>query len=402
MKDYSLTLKLNLLVRKMKIKEYLKILIKYIILFLMSFTRIIPVNKKRFFFSNYFGKSGFGDNLKYIAEELHARDSSFEIFWAVEKNYVGNFPDYVKVVKNGSLAWLLAVITSKYWIDNERKHLYVYKKPQQFYLQTWHGGVALKQIELDAVESYPEKASYIVERKHDNKIANAFISNSDFCTNMYRNAFNYQGDIWQIGYPRNDILIKNDNQEARRKVIEYFSLAKDSMTVLYAPTYRKDKNVDVYDLDFREISAAFESKYGKKCVFLVRLHPNLVSKAGLIKYNSKIINASEYDDIQELMVASDVLITDYSNVMFEFSYQKKPCFLYAPDFEEYLQDRELYFEYNTLPYPIAFDNQQLINNIENFNNDKYEHKVSELLESINITEKGNASKVTVDKLLSVK
>lgn len=368
----------------------------------MSFTRIIPVNKKRFFFSNYFGKSGFGDNLKYIAEELHARDSSFEIFWAVEKNYVGNFPDYVKVVKNGSLAWLLAVITSKYWIDNERKHLYVYKKPQQFYLQTWHGGVALKQIELDAVESYPEKASYIVERKHDNKIANAFISNSDFCTNMYRNAFNYQGDIWQIGYPRNDILIKNDNQEARRKVIEYFSLAKDSMTVLYAPTYRKDKNVDVYDLDFREISAAFESKYGKKCVFLVRLHPNLVSKAGLIKYNSKIINASEYDDIQELMVASDVLITDYSNVMFEFSYQKKPCFLYAPDFEEYLQDRELYFEYNTLPYPIAFDNQQLINNIENFNNDKYEHKVSELLESINITEKGNASKVTVDKLLSVK
>ncbi|EFA26504.1 CDP-glycerol glycerophosphotransferase family protein [Pediococcus acidilactici] len=386
----------------MKTKEYLKILIKYIILFLMSFTRIIPVNKKRFFFSNYFGKSGFGDNLKYIAEELHERDSSFEIFWAVEKNYVGNFPDYVKVVKNGSLAWLLAVITSKYWIDNERKHLYVYKKPQQFYLQTWHGGVALKQIELDAVESYPEKASYIVERKHDNKIANAFISNSDFCTNMYRNAFNYQGDIWQIGYPRNDILIKNDNQEARRKVIEYFSLAKDSMTVLYAPTYRKDKNVDVYDLDFREISAAFESKYGKKCVFLVRLHPNLVSKAGLIKYNSKIINASEYDDIQELMVASDVLITDYSNVMFEFSYQKKPCFLYAPDFEEYLQDRELYFEYNTLPYPIAFDNQQLINNIENFNNDKYEHKVSELLESINITEKGNASKVTVDKLLSVK
>lgn len=122
----------------------------------------------------------------------------------------------------------------------------------------------------------------------------------------------------------------------------------------------------------------------------------------MIKYNSKIINASEYDDIQELMVASDVLITDYSNVMFEFSYQKKPCFLYAPDFEEYLQDRELYFEYNTLPYPIAFDNQQLINNIENFNNDKYEHKVSELLESINITEKGNASKVTVDKLLSVK
>lgn len=383
----------------MNIKEKIKVCVKYIILFAMSLTKFIPIQEKRFFFSNYFGKSGFGDNLKYIAEELHNKEPASEIFWAVDKNQNGGFPSYVKVVKNGSIQWFWAAITSKYWIDNERKHLYMYKKPTQFYLQTWHGGISLKYIEMDAIDSYPEKVSYLAERRHDNKIVNAYISNSKFCTNMYRTAFKYKGEIWEEGYPRNDILIKGNNEEIRKKVLDQFRICEDSIVIMYAPTYRKSKTIDIYKIDFKKILDSFKNKYKKNVVLLLRLHPNLVMKANKIEYTNSVINASNYPDIQELMVAADALITDYSNVMFEFSYQLKPCFLYAPDFNEYLEDRNLYFDYESLPYPIAYNLVQLTSNINEFRISKYKLDVKKFWENIDVIEPGDAARRIVSRLL---
>lgn len=385
----------------MSLTEHIKIAGKHVIRAAMSLTRIVPVKQNRVLFTNYFGKSGYGDNLKYIADEMVNQHLDVEMFWAVKRDFKGTLPDNITVVRIGTFSWLKVLVTAKFWIDNEREHLYIYKKPEQFYLQTWHGGLALKKIEMDALDSYPEKASYLAERKHDNKLVNAYVSNSQFCTDMYRDAFRYQGDIWETGYPRNDILVKGDQVKYRQKVGEYFSIPENAYVVMYAPTYRKDKSLTAFDIDFDLLRQTIETQYQRPCYILYRLHPNIADKNGLINYTATDLNASKYADIQELMVASDMLITDYSSVMFEFSYQQKPCLLYASDLEDYMDDRSFYFDYHTLPYPMATNNQQLQENIVNFNLPAYQAKLQTFFNEVGLFEPGDASKRVVDLLNKV-
>lgn len=385
----------------MSLIEHIKIAGKYVIRAAMSLTRIIPVKQNRVLFTNYFGKSGYGDNLKYIADEMIKQNLGMEMFWAVKRDFKGTLPNNVTVVRIGTFAWLKALVTAKLWIDNEREHLYIYKKPEQFYLQTWHGGLALKKIEMDALDSYPEQASYLAERKHDNNIVNAYVSNSDFCTNMYRDAFRYTGDIWETGYPRNDILIKGNQATYRQKVCDYFSIPENAYIVMYAPTYRKDKSLTAFDIDFNLLRQTLEKRFKRPCYILYRLHPNIADKNDLIEYTITDLNASKYDDIQELMVAADMLITDYSSVMFEFSYQQKPCLLYASDLDDYMADRSFYFDYHTLPYPMARNNQQLQELIDKFDLAAYQSQVQAFFKQVGLFEPGNASERVVDRLKQV-
>ena len=139
-------------------------------------------------------------------------------------------------------------------------------------------------------------------------------------------------------------------------------------------------------------------KYNKEWIVLLRLHPNIAHKSKELceKASNNIIDVSNYGDMYELMLISDILITDYSSVMFEFSFASKPVFLYANDLDEYIKDRGFYFDYNDLPYTIANNNEELINNITNFDNDIYQIKLKEFFDKIGLKETGKASKEVVN------
>ena len=363
------------------------------------FLNLVPTKKRKIVICNYFGK-GYGDNGKYIAEEIIRQKLGYDIVWLLKKELIGKtqFPPQIRIVKYDSLKGLYELATAKLWIDNCRKIFYPPKRKEQYYIQTWHGGIALKQIEKDAEKNL--SISYIETAKYDSNIADLFISNSKFCTNIYRSAFWYEGKILECGSPRCDILIKKSN-EVDGKVRKHFNIDNTTHIVIYAPTFRADSNTKVYDVDFNRLIEVLEKKFGGEWIVLVRLHPNISSKDNFIEYNSTIINATYYDDMYELLAASDILITDYSSTMFEFSFTHKPVFLYAPDIKDYVEDRNFYFDIYSVPYPLAQCNGQLFNVIEQFNENKYLNELNIFFSKIGVLEYGEASTKVVEAIKQI-
>jgi len=358
------------------------------------FLRIFPINHKKIIVTNYYGK-GYGDNGKYIAEEILRRNLNCDLVWLVNKNYEKGFPEPIRTVRYGSLKARYEEVTAKIWIDNSRKSSLVRKREGQFYIQTWHGGIALKRVEKDVENKL--RNGYVIDAKHDSTMADLFISNSKFTTKLYRSAFWYDGEILECGYPRNTILISCP-QDIKHKVFRFFDLADDTKIVLYAPTFRGDHNMEVYDLEYNRILTALEKKYSCNWVILFRLHPDISEKADAIAYNQKVINATRYDDMQELMVASDVLITDYSSTMFEFMLMHKPVFLYATDLDEYVLDRDLYFDIFSLPFPVADSNDKLVEDLICFNEAQYLNGLRLFLSDIVLMEDERAAETIVDRI----
>lgn len=357
--------------------------------------RIFPVNKKKIVVSNFLNK-GYGDNPKYIVEEIIKQKLPFNIIWLVENTNATNFPKDIKLVKSESISSIYEMATAKVWIDNVRKPKYVRKRKKQYYIQTWHGSIPLKKVEKDAVNKLSPR--YIDSAKHDSKIADVFLSNSKFSTEIYRKSFWYNGRVLEVGSPRCDVFFR-ENNDADMKVRDLYNIKSDAKIAIYAPTFRADGNLEVYNIDFKKLIEVLENKFGGEWIVLIRLHPNISNKADLITYSESLINATNYNDMYELLSISDILITDYSSTMFEFSLNYKPVFLYCSDIGEYIKDRDLYFDLEKLPYEIVEDNTQLIRSIKDFDEEEYRNKVHLFYKELGIQESGNAS-VEVVKLIN--
>lgn len=358
---------------------------------------LLPVKNKKIVICNFYGK-GYGDNGKYIAEEIMRKDLDYDIVWLLKKDSydASKFPYTVRKVKYGSIRGLYELATAKVWIDNCRKSFHPPKRKKQFYIQTWHGSIPLEKVEKDVENKL--SPGYVDSAKHDSKIADVFLSNSKFCTEIYRKSFWYNGRVLEIGSPRCDVFFR-ENNDADIKVRDLYNIKSDAKIAIYAPTFRADGNLEVYNIDFKKLIEVLENKFGDEWIVLIRLHPNISNKADLITYSERLINATNYNDMYELLSISDMLITDYSSTMFEFSLNYKPVFLYCSDIAEYRKDRDLYFDLEKLPYKIAEDNTQLIQSIKDFDEEEYRNKVHLFYKELGIQELGNAS-VEVVKLIN--
>lgn len=364
---------------------------------LFGLFRIFPINPYRVVVCNVWG---FGDNAKYVTEELAGRK-----YKKLEIIFITNHPDAagetrnIKVYKSNSIKAVYALATARVWVDNNRKESYIRKRKGQYYIQTWHGGIALKKIERDYEEHLGN--AYVRNAKRDSAMTDLYISNSDFCTKMYRRSFWYKGEILECGSPRNDILI-NPKKEIGEQVRRALGIKEGVKIVLYAPTYREGKdNTSAYSLDYERLLSELAAGFGGEWIVAVRLHPLVSAQSNALTYNAKVINATYYRDIYELMSESDVLITDYSNIMFEFSFTGKPVFLYAADMKEYDAARGFYFEYAALPYYKAVNMPELLEGIKAFDKKEYEEQVSEFFQGLVLYEKGQASKEVADRIIDI-
>lgn len=354
---------------------------------------ILPVDKKKVFVSNFCGQ-GFGDNPKYIISELLNSSMDIEIYWAIsDESKLSTLPNNVKGVLCNSYSYIYHLTTAAIWIDNCRKEVR-YKKKQQMYIQTWHGGAAGKKCERD-VESKLSK-NYVEISKKDGAATDLMISSDGFMTNLYHTSFWYNGPVAETGYPRYDILFKEDHSEEIEKIRHFFNLKKGTSYILYAPTFRRDLNFDVYDIDYKRVIEAFEKRFNKKYVVLVHLHPNVATKFSQLEYNEQVINATVYPDMQELMAASDVLIGDYSSVNLEFALMRKPVFRFAVDVEEYRNDRDMYYGMDEYPYSLAENNNQLIKNISEFDEQQYLERLEKFFIRVGAVFNPHASKDCAD------
>ena len=387
---------------KKLLPKWMLILLKQIrsvwIVSLFQLFHLYPINKKSVVICNVWG---FGDNAKYVTEELVKRRrkiQSYEIIFITNNTQNAKAPEGVRVLKTNSTRAIMALATARIWVDNNRKENYIRKRKGQYYIQTWHGGIALKKIEKDYAEKLGEK--YITNAKRDSKMADLFVSNSRFCTNLYHNSFWYQGEVIECGSPRNDILLNSDPM-VLTEIRTRLGVKSNVKIAIYAPTYREGNDTEPYNLDFGNVLTTLEERFGGEWVIAVRLHPLVSEQSEFLNYDERVLNASHYRDIYELMAVGEVLITDYSNIMFEFSFMKKPVFLYAMDEEEYTKERGFYFKYDSLPYDRAKTQEKLIENIEKYQEDAYQIKVQTFLNTLTIYETGEASKQVVDRILEV-
>ena len=360
---------------------------------------LLPIKKNRVVCENVWG---YGDNPKNIALALRKADSGLEIIFAAGGKKRSKAPKGIKLVTSGSIRAVFYLATARVWVDCNHKPYYVKKRPGQFYMQTWHGSLPLKKIEADATGL---SGQYLKEAAYDTGLADVFLSNSEFCNEIYRRAFGYKGRIEVTGSPRLDNLLggadrKKDRESALRgeetrksRIIERLGISGEKKIALYAPTFRgggADAGpVDAFDPV--SVCAALGERFGKEFIMLVRLHPLAVSHGCTVGNTGNVLDVSSYPDIYELMEAADVLITDYSNTMFEFSYTGKPCFLFAPDSERYNNERGMYFEYDKLPFPIARTGGELCDKIKNCDAGQYAARAQAFYKDLGVREDGRAS-----------
>ena len=233
--------------------------------------------------------------------------------------------------------------------------------------------------------------------KREQRMIDYILVGSEFDKESCRRGFGKNDGFVEVGSPRSDAMFQLE--ACRSKVCEQFKLASTCKILLYAPTYcfdaekensvHQSKNIE---MDFERVRMALQHRFGGDWNILLRLHPSVRKEIRNMKLPDFIIDASEYVDSQELVAAADITVSDYSSIMFEPAFALKPVCLFATDMKEYIANEfELLIDYDTLPFPIAETNDELVRNIENFDKEVYEQNVTLFLDKYGVHEDGHAS-----------
>lgn len=345
-------------------------------------------------FESFQGKV-IGDNPLDIFLELKKHRSDLEFFWTVQKGET-TAPIGAKAVVHGSREWLNLLATSKYLVNNTSFPWYFRKVEGQKYLQTWHG-TPLKKLNRD-IPGNNLTASYLNTMDREASYWDALISPSKYCTAIFPTAFNYSGEIIESGYPRNDRLVKKP-AEIRARVRKELGVSDDKIRlVLYAPTWRDyNRSATGKWQTVNYIEPTTRMPNGFQLAF--RGHTNTHAA-----HNSSVagsaIDVTTYPDVTELYLAADVLVTDYSSVMFDFSVTGKPIIFLAPDIDEYESKRGFYFDLSAeAPGPICSNSQQVIEALNEIGqvSKTYASKYKAWQEKFNHLEDGKAAERVVAK-----
>lgn len=359
-------------------------------------TRVIP---NRVYFRSFSGIS-YSDNPRYISEALHNRYPDADIVWGFKnpeekKNIV---PKYVKCMDlNNRSAYLDMYFSSAVIIDNGQLP-YFKKSPKQMLIQTWHGDRAFKKVLYDS--SFLSDDFFTSESKDG--FCDLAIAGSEYGKSQYRTAFRYNGEVLMCGTPRNDILVAAD-EDLANSIKENLKIPAYKKLLLYAPTLRRQdaaqKTAQQSNLDVARTLEVLNKTTGYEWICLMRAHPTICDLSG-VEYGDNIINVSSYEDMAELLLISDMLITDYSSCAGDFALLNRPIILFQPDIKEYLEkDRDFYFDMADSPYYIADSQESLESIIESLNEDDVKENCRKILEFYGTNESGKAAEMVAKRIV---
>jgi CDP-glycerol glycerophosphotransferase len=297
------------------------------------------------FFTSWKGKQ-CADNPLGIADELRRSGDDREHIWAVA-DWSVPAPEGATVVLHGTEEYYTALARCRYVIANDDMHYFYRKREGQTYLQTWHG-TPLKRIGFDIERpQFASGTSYFTQLANDVAQWDALLSPNPFSTPIMRHAFRFEGDIWESGYPRNDVLSRDESGAVAANVRRRLGLPDGKRVVLYAPTWRDNQYYASgrYRFDLRlDLERAWQV-LGPDYVILVRGHHQTADDAPAGQRRGFALDVSRYPEVSELFLASDVLVTDYSSVMFDFAVTGRPMIFFTYDLEEYRDElRGFYFD----------------------------------------------------------
>lgn len=364
-----------------------------------------PIQKKKIVFSQFAGQ-GYGCNPRAICDEFLRRGDDYDLVWILNKKVTrkkSGVPNGVRTVSGKNVYYELE--TAKVWINNIHFNVLlnegVKKRKGTIYLNTFHGGITLKNQVTDKKNYNPKIEEQLKEQMYhrDSEYVDYITCGCDMEVHVLEEFFYHHGEILKLGDARTDMLV-NGSLEMEQKVREFYEIPEGTKIAIYAPTFRADKKLDCYNLAFDKILDYLEKRDGCPWVMLIRLHPRLAKQTKNIMPDSqRYINAANYMDMQELAVAADFMISDYSSVITDFMLTRKPGFMYVPDLDKYLKSRGMYFEMDELPFPYARTNEEFLEKLENFDEAAYREKVDAFVKKIGYIDDGQSAKRIVDFLI---
>lgn len=359
---------------------------------------LFPFHKKRIVFISMNGHS-YADNPRSIYEALiaHELPKDIEIVWFIDEMSI-QFPKYVKVVSPSFLNYVYYLATSKIWVSNFGMPQGIYKSSKHYYIQTWHGDKAFKRILLD-VENHIDG-----ETLFESKNMDLLLSGSKFFDKIARSAFNYQGEILTVGSPRNDRFFTNCDS-IKENVRNLYGIDAHTRVLLFAPTFRdndkKNKTKQAIPLDFEKVHKILTDNTNEKWVILVRAHMGIRKRGLDTQKSNNILDVTSYPEMNELLLITDVLVTDYSSSAGDFIWTDKLNILYQYDTEEYNKERGHYFDISTSPYICVKDANAFYDTLKRVNTYDVVKNCRQIQEFWGCVETGHSSKEVVNRIVGI-
>lgn len=380
--------------------------------FLYGIAKILEKpDEKMVVFEAFQGRS-VSCNPKALYEEMNRNEKykDFTFVWSLRNKDGADLQgSKTTIVKFESFSYYRALAKAKYWIFNSNPRTFLKPRKEQIFVQTWHG-TPLKKIGCDVEKkgNAMTKFSQIKEiYKEESKKISYMISPSDYCTEKFISAFqleavNKRDRVLTTGYPRNDYLFQYTEEECT-EIKKSLNIPENKKVILYAPTFRDNKysaSAGFELANYIDFDAARKS-LGEEYVILFRAHYFISQKLDISAYEGFVYDVSKIEDINWLYVISDILITDYSSVFFDYANLKRPILFFMPDYSEYKNKlRDFYVDIEQLPGPVVHKQEALLQYIKEFSK---EFTVDEIYENFNAKynylDGPNTSKKVLDMII---
>ncbi len=369
-------------------------------------------DEKSVIFEAYMGRQ-YSCSPKAIYEEMLRNPAygDFRYIWAFREpeKFKGLLCNKnTKIVKYGSKDYYKTYAKAKYWVSNSRINERIVKRKDQVYVQCWHG-TPLKKLGYDIVcaggNSMNSTKDIRKKYKLDAKRYTFMLSPSAFCTEKFTSAFNIKNKhiFKEFGYPRNDFLFRYTEADVER-IKKDLNITPGKKIILYAPTWRDNQHESCVGYTYR-LGIDFsklQKEIGDKYVILFRTHYFVANSINTEEYDGFVVNVCDYDDINDLYIVSDLLITDYSSVFFDYANLKRPIIFYMYDYDEYKNElRDFYINEDELPGPIVKQENELTEAVKKTDSlvPDYRNKYESFNKKFNYLDDGHSSERVIKECI---
>lgn len=341
-------------------------------------------------------------NPKYIYEELRRRDAGREMVWVIGRDgKADGYPADAKIVRLGTARCFREVYSAETWIDNGiafSEHFE--RRTDQRHIQTMHGSLGIKRIDNAVLRRMKQGRAGREVVRRETELTDFVITNSAFEEGVFRRVFWKDTPMMRLGHARTDPLFGRGGRptDAIRGDLERrYGIARSRRIALFAPTHRKGLSLEDLDFGFERMTSALAEKFGGEWTLLVRFH-HWTRGINAFSAHGNVVNATDYPDMQELMMVADVGITDYSSWIFDYVVTGRPGFIFALDVERYSSVTGFCYPLEDTPFPVAYDVETLFRNIAALDVGEYANDVKRFLDRMECVDDGHSAERIADWL----
>ncbi|TWT04985.1 CDP-glycerol glycerophosphotransferase family protein [Planomicrobium sp. CPCC 101079] len=294
--------------------------------------------EKLVMFESFHAKQ-YSDNPRAIYEYMKEYHPEYRLLWSIDKQAEPLFGDFgVPYVRRFTLSWFLTFPRAKYWVNNVRLPAWMPKPQETIFVQTWHGtplkklGIDIEEIHMPGTKTSTYKKNFVIESSKWDYL----VSPNAYSTEIFRRAFHFKGKVIESGYPRNDVLA-NASPENIEHIKKNLGIPDEKKIMLYAPTWRDNEfyQKGKYKFQFQFDLDNWKKEFGEEWVLLSRMHYLVAENFDFSAHAGTVYDVSAYPDIRDLYLVSDMMVTDYSSVFFDYAILNRPIIFFMYDLEKY-------------------------------------------------------------------